>query len=44
MNVAPQAQRNRFSSRFPKRWCGTKHTKRIGVAQCGQSGKLIDGR
>jgi hypothetical protein len=40
-DVAPQVQRNRFSSILPKRWCGNRRSKRIGVAQCGQSGELI---
>jgi hypothetical protein len=38
MNVSPQSQENRLSSRLLKRWCGTMQTKRINVAHCGQSG------
>jgi hypothetical protein len=38
MNVSPQSQENRLSSRLLKRWCGTTQTKRINVAHCGQSG------
>ncbi|MEA2910388.1 MAG: hypothetical protein QOJ15_2469 [Bradyrhizobium sp.] len=38
MNVSPQSQANRFSSRLLKRWGGTMQTKRINVVHCGQSG------
>jgi hypothetical protein len=38
MNVSPQSQVNRHSSRLLKRWCGTMQTKRIDAVHCGQSG------